>query len=139
MTQLLEFLSNHPILSMVFFVLAGMLVWTFVGGGGGRRVEPVQATRLINDEDALVIDVRSDGEYAQGHIVNAINQPFSGLAQQIPKLEKHRDRTIITACRTGHQAASASGVLRKNGFEKVFSLSGGISAWQNASLPLTKN
>jgi rhodanese-related sulfurtransferase len=138
MPQLLEFLSNHPILSMTFFVLAGMLVWTFVGGGGSRRVEPGRATQLINHENALVIDVRSDTEYAQGHIVNAINQPLGGLAQQLSNLEKYRDRTIITACRNGQQAASASGILRKHGFEKVFSLSGGIVAWQGASLPLTK-
>ena len=139
MSQLLEFLSNHSILSMIFFVLTGTLVWTFVGGGGGRRVEPAQATRLINHENAVVIDVRSDGEYAQGHIINAIHQPLGGLAQQLSKLEKYRDCTIITACRNGQQAASASGILRKHGFEKVFSLSGGIVAWQGASLPLTKD
>ena len=139
MSQLLEFLSNHSILSMIFFVLTGTLVWTFVGGGGGRRVEPAQATRLINHENAVVIDVRSDGEYAQGHIVNAIHQPLGGLAQQLSSLEKYRDRTIITACRNGQQAANASGILRKHGFEKVFSLSGGIVAWQGASLPLTKS
>lgn len=139
MTQLLEFLANHTILSMVFFVLAGVLVWTFVGGGGGRRVEPVQATRLINHDNAVVIDVRSDGEYAAGHIVNAINEPLGGLAQKVSKLDKYRERTIITACRNGQQAASASGILRKNGFENVFSLSGGIVAWQGASLPLTKD
>ncbi len=139
MPQVLEFLANHPILSTVFFVLAGMLVWTFAGGGGGRRVEPAQATRLINRENALVIDVRSDGEFAQGHIVNAINQPLGGLAQQLSSLEKYRERTIITACRNGQQAANASGILRKHGFENVFSLSGGIAAWQGASLPLTKS
>ena len=139
MTQVLEFLANHTILSMVFFVLAGTLVWTFVSGGGGRRVEPVQATRLINHDNAVVIDVRSDGEYAAGHIVNAINEPLGGLAQKISKLDKYRQRTIITACRNGQQAASASGILRKNGFENVFSLSGGIAAWQGASLPLTKD
>lgn len=139
MPRLLEFVANHTILSTIFFVLAGVLVWTFVGGGGSRRVEPAQATRLINHENALVIDVRSNGEYAEGHIVNAINEPLGGLAQQMSKLDKYRDRTIITTCRNGQQAASASGILRKNGFENVFSLSGGIVAWQGASLPLTKN
>lgn len=139
MPRLLEFVANHTILSTSFFVLAGVLVWTFVGGGGSRRVEPAQATRLINHENALVIDVRSNGEYHEGHIVNAINEPLGGLAQQISKLDKYRDRTIITTCRNGQQAASASGILRKNGFENVFSLSGGIVAWQGASLPLTKN
>ena len=139
MSRLLEFVANHTILSTIFFVLAGVLVWTFVGGGGSRRVEPAQATRLINHENALVIDVRSNGEYAEGHIVNAINEPLGGLAQQLSKLDKYRDRTIIITCRNGQQAASAGGILRKNGFENVFSLSGGIVAWQGASLPLTKN
>ncbi len=139
MPRVLEFLANHTILSAIFFVLAGTLAWTFFGAGGGRRVEPVQATRLINQENALVIDVRSGNEYAQGHIINAVNEPLGGLARQISKLEKYRDRTIITACRNGQQAASASGILRKNGFQNVFSLSGGVVAWQGASLPLTKD
>ena len=138
MAQLFEFLSNHHILGMAFFVLLGTLIWTFIGMGGSHRLEPVDVTRLINHEDAVVIDVRGDGEFSQGHIVNAVHVPYDALAEQLDKLEKYRDRPIVTACRTGQQSATASGVLRKRGFEKVYSLSGGIAAWEGANLPLTK-
>ena len=138
MSRLIEFLANHSLLGMLFFALLGMFLWTFFGAAGGRRIEPGQATRLINHENAVVLDVRNDGEYEQGHIINAVHVPMSAIAQRLDKLEKYRSRPIITACGTGQKAASASGMLRKHGFEDVYSLNGGIAAWQGASLPLTK-
>ena len=138
MPRLLEFLANHSLLGMIFFALLGMFLWTFLGASGGRRVDPGQATRLINHDNAVVIDVRSDGEYEEGHIINAVHVPLSAISRQLDKLERYRTRPIITTCGTGQKAANASGMLRKHGFEKVYSLNGGIAAWQGASLPLTQ-
>lgn len=140
MAQFVEFLTNHWMLSVAFVVLLGLLVWTSLGYAGGvRKVSPLDATRLINSENAIVLDVRGDGEFEQGHIVNALHIPQGSLKDRLDKLEKYKARPIISTCRTGQQSATACSLLRKNGFEKVYSLSGGILAWQNASLPLTTN
>jgi rhodanese-related sulfurtransferase len=98
----------------------------------------MDATHLINREDAVVLDVRSDGEFNQGHIVNAVNIPQKSVQEQLSKLEKYRNRPIITACRTGQIALGVSSTLRKNGFEQVYNLAGGLIAWEGANLPLVK-
>jgi rhodanese-related sulfurtransferase len=138
--RLQEFFSNNPGLCMAFIAILGGIAWTFFQGSprGVRKLSPSDATRLINHEDAVIVDVRSDGEFRQGHIVNALNIPESQLAERLGKLNKYRSRPIITTCRTGQISIKASGKLVADGFEKVYSLNGGILAWEGASLPLTK-
>ena len=138
--RLQEFFSNNPGLCMAFIAILGGIAWTFLQGSprGVRKLSPMDATRLINHEDAVIVDVRTDGEYRQGHIVNALNIPESQLAERLGKLNKYRARPIITTCRTGQISAKAGGKLVADGCEKVYSVSGGILAWEGASLPLTK-
>ena len=138
--RLQEFFSNHPGLCMAFIAILAAIAWTFFQGSsrGVRKLSPGDATRLINHEDAVVIDVRSDGEFRQGHIVNALNIPESELANRLGKLNKYRGRPVITTCRTGQISVKAGGKLVAGGFEKVYSLNGGILAWEGASLPLTR-
>ena len=106
--------------------------------GGVGKLSPTDATRLINHEDAIIVDVRTDGEFNQGHIINAVHIPQKFLDDQLDKLEKYKDRPIITTCRTGQTSARAGGQLKKHGFDKVYHLSGGILAWEGANLPLTR-
>jgi rhodanese-related sulfurtransferase len=65
--------------------------------------------------------------------------PLGQLSSQTAKLEKFREKPIIATCRTGHRSASACMALRKQGFEKIYNLSGGMLAWESASLPISKN
>lgn len=138
--RILEFFRNHPGLSMAFILILGALVWTLFQGRshGVRKLNPSDATRLINSEDAVVLDVRSDIEYKQGHILNSVHIPHNYLNDQIQKIEKHRDRPIIAACKAGNDSARVGALLHKRGFSKVYSLNGGISAWEAANLPLVK-
>ena len=135
-----EFISNHSSLVLAFVVILGALLWTLWQsiGGGMKKLSPMDATQLINREDAVVLDVRSDGEFNQGHIVNSVNIPQKSVQDQLSKLEKYRSRPIITACRTGQIAQGVGSVLRKNGFEQVYNLAGGLVAWEGANLPLVK-
>lgn len=135
-----EFISNHSSLVLAFVVILGALLWTLWQslGGGMKKLSPMDATQLINREDAVVLDVRSDGEFKQGHIVNAVNIPQKSVQEQLSKLEKYRGRPIITACRTGQIAQGVGSMLRKNGFEQVYNLAGGLVAWEGANLPLVR-
>jgi rhodanese-related sulfurtransferase len=63
---------------------------------------------------------------------------MNGLKNQINRLDKHRQKPIIVACRSGAQSSSACKQLHKEGFEKVFNLKGGILAWQDANLPVSR-
>lgn len=138
--QLLEFAANHWILTLAFFTTLGFLLWTLVSPGffGPDRVSPTEAIQLINHEGALVLDVRTDEEIAEGSIINAMHLPHATLAAQIKRLEKYRTKPIIAACRSGGRSSTACSILRKHGFERVYNLSGGVTAWRNAGLPLAR-
>jgi rhodanese-related sulfurtransferase len=115
-----------------------MLAWSFVGGrlSGVEQADTLKATRLFND-DALVLDVREDKEYAAGHIPKAKHIPLGQLGKRIQELEKFKGKPILVTCRSGHRSARACGMLKKAGFETVYNQAGGIIAWERANLPVT--
>ncbi|WP_339920867.1 rhodanese-like domain-containing protein [uncultured Flavobacterium sp.] len=79
-------------------------------------------------QGAVILDVRSPGEYKQGHIKGSINAPLNDLSRHIPKLKK--DATIITCCASGMRSASAKSILKSSGFAQVHN-GGGWSSLQN--------
>ncbi|MBL8484519.1 MAG: rhodanese-like domain-containing protein [Rhodocyclaceae bacterium] len=106
--------------------------------GGGAAVSPALATQLMNREDAVVVDVREPDEWKAGHILNARHIPLAELEKRLGDLAKFKAKPVIVSCRSGSRAASASRILRKNGFEKVYTLEGGMQAWEQAGLPTSK-
>ncbi len=139
MEQLLEFAGNHALLVGSFTAVLTALIWHLIADPGGKNsVDPLAATALINHEDAVILDIRSIKEFNDGHIVNAVNIPLNGLGSNLKQLEKHRDKPIVTVCRSGSRSSSAGSVLRKNGFENVKNLRGGMLAWESASLPVKR-
>ena len=138
MEQLAAFALENVVLVLLFLGLLGALVWTSVSTTGPGQLSPADAVRLISREDAVVIDLRPDGEFRNGHIVNAVHVPFDQIESRLRRLEKYRRKPVIAACRTGQQSANAARRLKTEGFEQVHRLQGGMVAWQNADLPLTK-
>jgi len=133
----MEFVQQNMMWVALAFVSGGMLLWPMVAGGNAARLTPAQATLLMNREDALVLDVRETGEWTSGHIPGARHITLAQLEKRMSELEKFKDRPIIICCASGNRSSSACRQLTKGGFEKVFNLGGGISAWLEASLPLT--
>ncbi|MDJ0739116.1 MAG: rhodanese-like domain-containing protein [Gammaproteobacteria bacterium] len=137
--QLIEFAGNHTLLVSAFLIVLSALIWNLVADPGGKHaIDPAGATALINHEDAVVVDVRSIAEFKDGHIVNAINIPLNGFANNVKQLEKYRDRPIVAVCRSGSRSGAACKALRKSGFDNVRNLRGGILAWENANLPVQR-
>lgn len=143
MEQFVVFLQKNPFNLMLFFtavVTGGMLLWPLVSrvGRPGKEVGPFEAVQLINRQDAVVIDVREAADFAKGHIANARNVPHAQVEQRLKELDKFKSKPVILSCQSGTRSASIEGVLRKHGFSEVFTLRGGIAAWQQASMPLEK-
>ena len=74
---------------------------------------------------AVIVDVRTKGEYQSGHIKGSINMPLQTLSQNLGKLKK--DKVIITCCASGMRSASARGILKSNGFAQVYNGGGWMS------------
>lgn len=139
-SRLFEFIVNHWALSAAFVGVLALLVINEVRRKlhGVPQLGPHAATQSMNADDVLVLDVREDSEYKQGHLANAVHIPLGQLGNRLKDLEKYRDRTVVAYCRTGSRSNSAASLLRRQGFNSVFNLAGGIVAWQNANLPITK-
>lgn len=135
--QLIEFAMNHWILVAAFLLVSGVLVFTLLQGDKGS-VDPLAAIDLINHEDAVLVDVRPAADFHKGHVINAVNIPINGFANQIKSLNKYKSRPIIVGCRSGSQSQTARNQLLKAGFERVYNLRGGMLAWQNANLPMSR-
>ena len=106
---------------------------------GGASITPAQLTTLVNQHEAVVIDLREAGDFRQGHIVDSVNVPQAKLAERLAELERYRDKPVVLVCKIGQSSGDAAKTLKEKGFDKVFKLGGGISEWQGAQLPLVRS
>lgn len=140
MQRLIEFSSNNLLLVVALFTIIGIIVFTELKrlNRAFKDVSPSEAVRLINHENAVLLDIREPGEVTKNKIAGAKHIPLSNLKQRLAELEKHRDQTVIAYCRSGARSAQACDLLTKSEFEKVYNLKGGIMAWENEALPIAK-
>ena len=140
MEQLFEFVSRHPYLVSGAVIVTILIVVTEVRlrREGGTGLSPNEAIRLSN-HGALVLDVRDSEQFAQGHIQNARHIAFADLADSLEKLKKQKQKPVLVYCDTGGISARAVALMRRSGFEQVFSLRAGLTDWRRDNLPLVKN
>ena len=85
---------------------------------------------------ALIIDVRTKGEYAQGHLKNALLMPIDELQRRLGELEKYKDAPVYLYCRSGNRSSSAAQILTQAGFTNVHNMSRGVITWIAAGKPV---
>ncbi len=132
-----QFAANNWELFVALFIILFLLARTWIGPGAASMVLPTEAIQLINHKNALVVDVRTDKEYQQGHIMNALHIPLGVLEDRVQELQAYKASPIVLVCRSGARSAQAAGKLRKLGFADVHNMGGGMLAWERASLPTT--
>jgi rhodanese-related sulfurtransferase len=134
----LAFVTENIILIAIAFASGAMLLWPMImKRTAGASLNTLGATRMINDTQAIVLDVRATGEFDAGHLPNARNIPLAELVQRVGELPA--GRPVIVCCNTGMTSAKGAAALRKAGREEVFNLDGGLNAWRQAGLPVVKN
>ncbi|AYW91271.1 rhodanese-like domain-containing protein [Yersinia pseudotuberculosis] len=139
--EIMQFISQHPILSLAWVLLFGAVVFTSFKNSLSKvkEVTRSEATRLINKEDAVVVDIRTREDYRKGHIANSINLIPSDIKNgNLGELEKHKTQPIIVVCAMGTTSRASADMLSKAGFERVFTLKEGISGWSGENLPLAR-
>ncbi len=105
----------------------------------GRKVsdelEPAQVEER-QKAGALLIDVREDYEYRDGHAPGSKLIPLGKLSLQLPKLPM--DREVLFICRSGNRSGVATDLARRTGFTKAYNVRGGMIAWARAGLPVKR-
>lgn len=130
------FLSEQWLLSGLLIALAVALI-VVESMKNGKTLSIHETTKLINNDSAIVVDVRDTNEFKSGHIVNALNLPYAKLSDRLNELSKHKDKTIIVVDKLGQHSGASCKLLKDNGFEAC-RLRGGMVEWSNQTLPVVK-
>lgn len=139
--QLQQFIANHTIMVGAWAALFIAIIVSFYKSATSKItvVDNAKATLLINNENGLVIDVRSDDEFRAGHIIDSIQlHPSEIKSNKIQSVEKYKDRAVIIVDNNGLTAQGLANTLAKQGFNHVYALKEGIAGWRAATLPLVK-
>jgi len=136
MQQFIDFASNNIVLFAALIVILLLLGRSWLIPRNATSLSPMDAVRTANHDDALVLDLRSENEYQDGHIINSVNIPLGFLESRISEIQKYKSSPVILVCQSGNRSLQAASTLKKQAFENLYNMSGGIMAWKNANLPL---
>lgn len=136
MAQIFIFLSQQWMLVGLLLVLVFLYIQMEIKRGG-QTISVHQLTALVNRENALVLDIRENTEFREGHIVDALHIPFTKLTERLGELEKHKQQPIVLVDKMGQHSGAAGKQLREAGFN-VSRLDGGMTEWRGSNLPVVK-
>ena len=141
MDQLISFAISQPVLSTAWLAIFLLIILLTVKIKMSRikQISPQELTFLVNREDGLVLDTRTEKEFKASRILDAKYFSSEKIAKNdFASLEKSKDKPIIVVCTAGISASKVANQLLKAGFSKVNLLKGGMNAWVNAGLPVAK-
>ena len=141
MNEFVAFLGDNPILTDAWVLLFVVLVSGVIGGmlSNVKELSTHDTTLLMNRENAIIIDIRKNNEYRQGHILGAKALSEDDVKKaNFSSLEKYKDKPIIVVCAMGMSAKKVAQAIAKTGHQQVSVLKGGMATWQNEKLPVSK-
>jgi rhodanese-related sulfurtransferase len=110
-----------------FLILIILVFLTACGNAGYKNVSTDDAKKLIEDNEVIVLDVRTSEEFQGGHIPNAILIPLQELENRLTELDK--EKSYLVVCRSGNRSTQASEILSNNGFSTIYNMTGGMNNW----------
>ena len=104
----------------------------------GTMITPAEVARQVQHPKTApyVLDVRTQEEFAEGHVPHAANIPVQELATRLAEVPKDRD--VVVYCHSGARAARAATLLLEKGYTRVNEMQGSMMAWEAAALPIEK-
>ncbi len=108
-------------------LLALIIIRRFLPVKGITNISVEQVKEKFSDKGVQFIDVRTPGEYKANHRPQFINIPLSELPRKLNKLDKNKE--VVVICQSGMRSAKAAKILKKQGFQKIYNVKGGMSAW----------
>ena len=130
-----QFLGEQWILVTALATTLGMLI-LHETRKAGPALSISEAVQLVNNEEGVFLDIRDGGDYARGHITDALHIPAATLAKRAGELEKFREKPVVVVCKMGQSAGPATKTLRAQGFSRAQKLSGGMMEWDAQKLPV---
>ena len=129
----MDFFVNNIAL---FFLIAVSGLLLLLPNRSKKIVSVKELVILINRQPTILVDVRNANEFTLGRIDNSLNIPLDRLAENIDKLKKNPNKTLVVYCQKGFRSSQAVKILNKLGIESAVSLEGGLDAWRKDNLPI---
>jgi rhodanese-related sulfurtransferase len=141
MEQLITFASNNAMLSAVWAALIVMIIGITIKiqMSPVKQISTQDLTFLMNREEGVALDIRSEKDFKTSHILDAVSLPNEKINKNgFVSLEKYKEKPIIVVCSAGMSAVKVANDLFKAGFTQTSVLKGGMNAWLSAGLPVNK-
>lgn len=137
---MLEFFKQNILLIGLAIGSGLALLWPLLnrGASGVPQISATEAVLLMNRAKLLVLDVRDEAEFAEGHIQGAKHIPLAQLATRIKEIEKFKNKPVLVHCQRGMRARTACTVLKAQQFTQLHQLQEGFDGWIKAKLPVAK-
>ncbi|PJD96019.1 MAG: sulfurtransferase [Legionella sp.] len=137
MNQLSQFINNHWSLCLTFVALLICVIINELLSQKkkAKEISPQKTIDLINNDLAVIIDLRDKETFKKGHIINAINMTADDINDS--KLSQYKNKSLVLVCNRGQSAPAVASKIKTLGLNPLV-LSGGMMAWHNASLPVVK-
>tara|TARA_B100000963_G_scaffold356505_1_gene376723 strand:+ start:3000 stop:3419 length:420 start_codon:yes stop_codon:yes gene_type:complete len=132
--EILIFLIDRYYLTIPLIVVLIMLLISN-NYKGGKKISAQSLIKLCNNDEAVLIDLRSSDLFNSGHITSSINIPLSDILKRSNEIN-NSNKKIILICEMGNSAPNAGEILQKEGFDDLLILKGGINEWRMENLPL---
>lgn len=119
------------LLASLFFMLSSVF------SAAAKDISQEQFQQIVKSKQTIVLlDVRTENEFKQGHIANALNIPYDSISMRINELPQSKDTKVVIYCRSGRRAEVARGILAQEGFTNLDHLDGDFNAWQANKMPI---
>ena len=106
----------------------------------GPEVTVAQATQMLNQKKATLIDIRDDATVKQnGMVTQAKRVLLSDLADKVGAVAKDKSAPVLVLCQVGQKSVGAAATLKKLGYTEAYSVQGGFVAWKEAGMPIKKS
>ena len=116
--------------TILITVIAIYLILRFFGYLSRMGIKQITPKALDEKKGMILLDVRTNQEYAQGHIPGAVHIPLSEIGEKVKKLKKDKD--IVVFCQNGNRSIWAIKRLMGMGFKNLYNLKGGYRAWKRS-------
>ncbi|MBI5928007.1 MAG: rhodanese-like domain-containing protein [Chloroflexi bacterium] len=125
-----------PAVGVLLLVIVGAIVLLQGDSKSGSLDSEISVSEAakMRDDGAFILDVREPDEWADFHIPGATLIPLGELASRVDELPK--DQNIVVVCRSGNRSQQGRDILRDAGFDKITSMTGGLTEWRSAGYPI---
>jgi rhodanese-related sulfurtransferase len=133
-----KFILDNWMLIVIALSSGFFLLLPVVQNASASGISPNEAVLCMNREKGVVIDVSTKEEFSASHIKTSLSLPLEELEARLQAVAKNKSVPLIMVCDSGVRSKRAQAIAQKLGYEKVHSLHGGLKAWKEANLPVSK-